>query len=147
MEIDREYRPEDVEQAWLKRWEDAGIFVAQPESGKAPFCMVIPPPNVTGQLHVGHVLVYTLHDVVARWRRMVGRDVLWLPGMDHAGIATQMVVERELKQQGQTRQELGRERFEQKVWEWKAKYGGKINDALRQLGSSVDWIGTVTMLP
>ena len=139
MEIDREYRPENVEQAWIRRWEDAGIFVAQPDSGKAPFCMVIPPPNVTGQLHAGHVLVYTLHDVVARWRRMVGRDVLWLPGMDHAGIATQTVVERELKQQGQTRQELGRERFEEKVWEWKANYGGKITAALRQLGSSVDW--------
>ena len=85
--IDREYRPAEVEQRWAEEWAERGLFTAQPKSGREPFCMVIPPPNVTGDLHIGHVLVYTLHDIVARWRRMQGRDVLWLPGTDHAGIA------------------------------------------------------------
>jgi valyl-tRNA synthetase len=101
--------------------------------------MVIPPPNVTGNLHVGHVLVYTLHDIVARWRRMQGRDVLWLPGTDHAGIATQIVVERELAKEGKDRHALGRGAFVERVWEWKRTYGGKIVDALKELGSSCDW--------
>jgi len=139
MELDREYRPEAVERRWSRAWAEAGIFRADPDSGKSPFCMVIPPPNITGKLHIGHVLVYTLHDIVARWRRMQGMDVLWLPGTDHAGIATQMVVERELVKEGTTRHELGREAFERRVWEWKEEYGGKITTALRELGSSVDW--------
>src|SRR3989304_1665862 len=96
MELAKEYRPERIEARWYAEWIEKGLFTAQPESGRRPFCMVIPPPNVTGNLHIGHVLVYTLHDVVARWRRMQGWDVLWLPGTDHAGIATQMVGEREL---------------------------------------------------
>ena len=137
--MDREYLPAEVEQRWAEEWDKQGLFIAQPKSGRKPFCMVIPPPNVTGDLHIGHVLVYTLHDIVARWRRMEGRDVLWLPGTDHAGIATQMVVERELAKSGVTRQELGRSEFEKRIWEWKAKYGGRITDALRKLGSSVDW--------
>jgi valyl-tRNA synthetase len=101
--------------------------------------MVIPPPNVTGSLHIGHVLVYTLHDIVARWQRMRGHDVLWLPGTDHAGIATQMVVERELAKEELTRHDLGREAFEQRVWQWKETYGGKITQSLRRLGASCDW--------
>jgi valyl-tRNA synthetase len=137
--IDREYRPEEVEERWAKEWTDQGLFTAEPSSGREPFCMVIPPPNVTGDLHIGHVLVYTIHDIVARWRRMQGRDVLWLPGTDHAGIATQMVVERELAKQNLTRHQLGRVGFEKRVWEWKEEYGGRITDALRRLGSSVDW--------
>ena len=139
MEIAKEYRPEEVEARWLDAWDEAKIFQADPTSNKQPFCMVIPPPNVTGNLHIGHVLVYTLHDVVARWRRMQGRDVLWLPGTDHAGIATQMVVERELAKTGESRGAMGREAFEQRVWQWKETYGGRILKSLRELGSSVDW--------
>src|SRR5512138_2807582 len=101
--------------------------------------MVIPPPNVTGQLHMGHVLVYTLHDVVARWRRMQGWDVLWLPGTDHAGIATQIVVEREIAKEGTDRHALGREKFLERVWAWKALYGSRITGQLKRLGSSCDW--------
>jgi len=139
MELAKEYRPESVEKRWLEEWEKAGIFKADPDSGKPPFCMVIPPPNVTGNLHIGHVLVYTLHDIMARWKRMQGFDVLWLPGTDHAGIATQMVVERSLAAEGKSRRELGREAFEKRVWEWKETYGNRITDALRLLGSSCDW--------
>ena len=139
MGIAKEYRPTEVEPHWVERWAAEGLFRADPDSGKPAFCMVIPPPNITGNLHIGHVLVYTLHDIVARWRRMQGHDVLWLPGTDHAGIATQMVVERELAKQGLTRQELGREAFERRVWEWKETYGGRITESLRQLGASCDW--------
>jgi valyl-tRNA synthetase len=139
MQIDREYQPEKVEPRWAEEWLTAGLFRADPGSGRKPFCMVIPPPNVTGNLHIGHVLVYTLHDVVARWRRMQGWDVLWLPGTDHAGIATQMVVERELAKENTSRHELGREAFERRVWDWKETYGDRITGALRRLGCSVDW--------
>ena len=139
MAIDKEYLPGVVEARWIRRWAEADLFRGDPEAGKEPFCMVIPPPNVTGNLHIGHVLVYTLHDIVARWRRMQGHDVLWLPGTDHAGIATQMVVERALKNEGVSRLEIGREAFEQRVWKWKEKYGNRITDALRKLGSSCDW--------
>jgi len=139
MSIEKEYRPTEVERRWAAEWIEKGLFTADPKSDKEPFCMVIPPPNVTGNLHIGHVLVYTLHDIVARWRRMQGRDVLWLPGTDHAGIATQMVVERELVREGSSRLELGREAFEKRVWEWKETYGGNIIRALRELGCSVDW--------
>jgi valyl-tRNA synthetase len=137
--MEREYRPAEVERRWARLWVEEGLFAARPESDAAPFCMVIPPPNVTGELHIGHVLVYTLHDVVARWQRMRGRDVLWLPGTDHAGIATQMVVERRLESEGTSRLALGREEFERRVWAWKETYGGRITDALRKLGCSVDW--------
>jgi valyl-tRNA synthetase len=139
MELAKEYQPELVEKRWLAAWEKAEIFKADPGSGKEPFCMVIPPPNVTGNLHIGHVLVYTLHDIMARWKRMQGFDVLWLPGTDHAGIATQLVVERSLQAEGKTRHDLGREEFEKRVWEWKETYGNRITDALRNLGSSCDW--------
>jgi len=139
MEIDTQYRPESVEERWYAEWVGRGLFEASPGSARPPFCMVIPPPNVTGSLHMGHVLVYTLHDVVARWRRMQGRDVLWLPGTDHAGIATQMVVERSLAEEGKDRHSLGREAFEKRVWEWKEAYGRRITDSLRGLGASCDW--------
>jgi valyl-tRNA synthetase len=139
MEIDKEYRFDRIEEHWSGEWIDRGLFAARPESGRKPFCMVIPPPNVTGNLHIGHVLVYTLHDVVARWRRMQGWDVLWLPGTDHAGIATQMVVERELSKEGLDRRAVGREAFEARVWEWKRTYGASIIEALKRLGCSCDW--------
>jgi valyl-tRNA synthetase len=137
--IDREYRPAEVEPRWVREWIESGLFTAGRRAEAEPFTMVIPPPNVTGDLHIGHVLVYTLHDVVARWRRMTGRDTLWLPGTDHAGIATQAVVERELARQGKSRHDVGRAEFERLVWEWKDEYGGRILEALRRLGASVDW--------
>jgi valyl-tRNA synthetase len=137
--MEKEYRPEAIEERWARTWVDRGLFRAGADPSKRPFCMVIPPPNVTGNLHMGHVLVYTLHDVVARWRRMQGWDVLWLPGTDHAGIATQMVVERELVKEGTDRLAIGREAFVARVWEWKALYGSRITGQLKRLGSSCDW--------
>jgi len=139
MSMEKEYRPEAIEERWAAEWVDRGLFRAGQDPAKPPFCMVIPPPNVTGNLHMGHVLVYTLHDIVARWRRMQGWDVLWLPGTDHAGIATQMVVEREMAKEGVDRLTAGREAFVARVWEWKAVYGSRITGQLKRLGSSCDW--------
>ena len=118
MEISKTYDPQSVEPGWMEFWERERLFVADAESGRTPFVIVIPPPNVTGSLHMGHMLVYTLHDIVVRWRRMQGYNTLWLPGTDHAGIATQNVVERQLEAEGTSRQALGRETFERRVWEW-----------------------------
>ena len=121
-------------------WEEKGAFHADPASPAAPFTIMIPPPNVTGSLHMGHALTMTLQDTLSRWRRMQGRDVLWQPGTDHAGIATQMVVERLLPQErNQTRQQMGREAFVERVWQWKAESGGTITRQLRRLGASLDW--------
>ncbi len=139
MSMEKEYRPEAIEARWAREWVERGIFRSGVDRDKRPFCMVIPPPNVTGKLHMGHVLVYTLHDIVARWRRMQGWDVLWLPGTDHAGIATQTVVERELVKEGTDRHKLGREAFVERVWAWKALYGSRITEQLKMLGSSCDW--------
>jgi valyl-tRNA synthetase len=123
-----------------QRWVDRGYFEADPTSGKPPFCIVIPPPNVTGSLHLGHAMDHTLIDALTRRRRMQGYDALWLPGMDHAGIATQSVVERRLAEDGEpSRRELGREEFVRRVWEWKAKSGGAILGQMKRLGDGVDW--------
>ena len=120
MDIPKSYSPKDIENKWYPFWEENGFF--SPEANSSPdapvFSVVIPPPNVTGYLHMGHALNHTLQDVLARWRRMTGYRVLWLPGTDHAGIATQMVVERQLTKEGVQRKELGREKFIERVWEW-----------------------------
>jgi valyl-tRNA synthetase len=140
--IDKTYQPSAIEGRIYARWEDAGAFrSARPERIAAkPYCIVIPPPNVTGSLHMGHALNNTLQDVLARFERMRGRDVLWQPGTDHAGIATQMVVERALmERQEPSRRALGREKFLQKVWAWKAQSGGTIITQLKRLGASCDW--------
>jgi valyl-tRNA synthetase len=141
MEIPKQYEPKEVEGRWYPEWEQAGYF--NPDNTKtsdAPvFTMVIPPPNVTGYLHMGHALNHTLQDVLARWRRMKGDRVLWLPGTDHAGIATQMVVTRQLAAEGIDRRDLGREKFLEKVWEWKSHSGGTILKQMRIVGDSVDW--------
>jgi valyl-tRNA synthetase len=133
------WAPAEVEEGLYERWVDRGYFTADPTSGKPPYCIVIPPPNVTGTLHMGHALDHTLMDALTRRRRMLGDEVLWLPGMDHAGIATQNVVERELAKEGKSRHDLGREAFVERVWQWKHEYGGKILDQMRRLGDGVDW--------
>ncbi len=133
------YEPGEVEQRWYQYWEDNGLFRAEARSDKDPFCIVIPPPNVTGTLHMGHALNNTLQDILCRYKKMMGCNVLWQPGMDHAGIATQNVVERDLASKGTDRHTVGREKFEELVWEWKEKYGGIIINQLRRLGCSCDW--------
>ena len=142
-ELAKQYDPASVEVPLYQRWMAAGYFRADEQkvlSGeKRPFSIVLPPPNVTGTLHVGHALDHTLMDILARWHRMSGDEVLWLPGMDHAGIATQNVVERQLAVDGKTRHDFGRELFVQKVWDWKAESGGAILGQMKRLGDSVDW--------
>ncbi len=133
------YDPQRVEADWYARWEQAGVFRPELNAGGAPFCIVIPPPNVTGSLHMGHALDQTIQDVIIRRKRMQGFAALWLPGTDHAGIATQIVVERELAKEGVTREELGREQFIEQVWMWKATSGGAITEQIRRMGFSTDW--------
>ena len=138
-ELSKSYDPASIEQGWYQRWLDGGYFHADEESDKEPFTIVIPPPNVTGSLHMGHALTNTIQDILIRWKRMAGYEALWLPGTDHAGIATQMMVEKKLAAQGIDRRDLGREKFLERVWEWKEKYGDRIGMQLRRLGSSLDW--------
>ena len=137
--LDKTHTPDTTETRLYEGWESSGAFACDPESNAAPFTIMIPPPNVTGSLHMGHALTFTVQDTLVRWRRMQGRDVLWQPGTDHAGIATQMVVERLLADQGASRQALGREAFVDRVWQWKAESGGTITRQLRRLGASLDW--------
>ncbi len=137
--LDKTFEPASVEARLYAGWEASGAFAAQPQSNAAPYTIMIPPPNVTGSLHVGHALTMTLQDILVRYRRMQGRDVLWQPGTDHAGIATQMVVERLLDKEGVSRKQLGRETFLSRVWQWKAESGGTITQQLRRLGASPDW--------
>jgi valyl-tRNA synthetase len=135
--MDKTYDPHAIEQRWYERWERAGYFV--PRGSGAPYCIMIPPPNVTGTLHMGHAFQHTLQDALIRYQRMRGRQALWQVGSDHAGIATQMVVERRLNAQGQTRHDIGREAFEAQVWQWKGESGNTITRQMRRLGDSVDW--------
>jgi valyl-tRNA synthetase len=139
IEIDKAFEPGRFEERAYERWLRLEVFTAGRRPDRPPFCMVIPPPNVTGRLHMGHALNNTLQDILARWRRMKGDDVLWLPGTDHAGIATQMVVERELQKEGGSRQALGREAFVERIWRWREEYGGAIIGQLKRLGASCDW--------
>src|SRR5438132_552632 len=140
--IEKNYQPADIESRMSRIWEESGAFKAgRPErKDAAPFTIVIPPPNVTGSLHMGHALNNTLQDILCRFERMRGRDVLWQPGTDHAGIATQMVVERQLmERQEPGRREMGRAKFLERVWAWKAGSGGTIVNQLKRLGASCDW--------
>jgi valyl-tRNA synthetase len=139
IELPSQYAPAEVEGPRYQRWEKAGYFTADAQSDAPAYSIVIPPPNVTGSLHIGHALDHTLMDALIRRRRMQGYNALWLPGMDHAGIATQNVVERELAKEGLSRHDLGREAFVERVWQWKAESGGKILGQMRRLGDSVDW--------
>jgi valyl-tRNA synthetase len=137
--LPKAYEPRDVEARWYRLWEERGYFTADPASGRPGFCIVIPPPNVTGSLHIGHAFTLTLQDVIVRWKRMSGYDTLWLPGLDHAGIATQLVVERQLAQENKRKEDIGREAFECRVWKWKEQSGGAILKQFRSMGFSVDW--------
>ena len=136
--MDKNYDAKAAEAKWYPIWEKNGYFHQEPD-GREPYSVVIPPPNVTGILHMGHALNQTIQDILVRWRRMQGRNTLWLPGTDHAGIATQNVVEKALKKEGKRRQDLGREKFLERVWEWKKQYGGTIVHQQRMLGNSTDW--------
>jgi len=137
--MDKNYDAKAAEAKWYPIWEKNGYFHQEPD-GREPYSVVIPPPNVTGILHMGHALNQTIQDILVRWRRMQGRNTLWLPGTDHAGIATQNVVEKALKKEGKRRQDLGREAFLERVWEWKKQYGGTIVHQQRMLGNSTDWL-------
>ena len=138
-QLEKIYSPKEVEERWGKYWDENRLFHGDETSTKKPFSIVIPPPNVTGSLHMGHAFNNTLQDVLARWKRMLGFEVLWQPGTDHAGIATQNVVERQLHAKGINRQEIGREEFIKRVWKWREESGGTINHQLSKLGSSLDW--------
>ena len=137
--MEKAYSPESIEEKWYKFWLEKNYFHAEDSSRKPPYAIVIPPPNVTGSLHMGHALNNTMQDVLIRYKRMDGFNVLWMPGTDHAGIATQHVVEKQLKAEGTSRHTMGREKFVENVWEWKKKYGGFIINQLKRLGSSCDW--------
>jgi valyl-tRNA synthetase len=139
MELPSSYEPADVEKKWYSHWIDKGYFHADVNDCKEPYSIVIPPPNVTGNLHMGHALNNTLQDILCRWQRMKGKSVLWMPGTDHAGIATQNVVERLLAEEGKSKYDLGREKFEERVWQWKEHSGGQIQGQLKRLGCSLDW--------
>ncbi|MEJ5336569.1 MAG: valine--tRNA ligase [Thermus sp.] len=138
MDLPKAYDPQTVEPKWARRWAERP-FVADPKSGKTPFVIFMPPPNVTGSLHMGHALDNTLQDALIRYKRMRGYEAVWLPGTDHAGIATQVVVERLLLKEGKTRHDLGREEFLKRVWRWKEESGGRILEQLKRLGASADW--------
>ncbi len=137
--LEKRYDPKEIEKKWYDFWIKKGYFKAESKSDKPPYCIVIPPPNVTGSLHIGHALDNTLQDIMIRWKRMSGFNTLWMPGTDHAGIATQNVVEKDLKSKGTDRHAIGREAFIEKVWEWKKLYGGTIINQLKVLGASCDW--------
>ena len=139
-EFPRAYDHRPVEERWYRFWMEGGYFTPEIDHSQEPFVIIMPPPNVTGELHMGHALTDTLEDIMARWHRMRGEPTLWLPGTDHAGIATQVVVERALQDQDEvSRHQLGREQFEERVWEWVRKYGGIITEQIKRLGASCDW--------
>ncbi|HSY51314.1 MAG TPA: valine--tRNA ligase [Thermoanaerobaculia bacterium] len=138
-ELSKRYEPATIEQRLYEFWEKGEFFTPLLDPERPKFSIVIPPPNITGRLHIGHALVNTLQDIIVRWKRMSGFNTLWLPGTDHAGIATQMIVDRELAKEGVSRFDLGREKFVERVWEWKESYGHQIIDQLKRLGASADW--------
>ena len=139
MELEKAYEPQRFEPHWAEWWVESGIFHADPHAPGLQFSLAVPPPNVTGSLHIGHMLDHTVIDTATRWHRMRGDNTLFLPGTDHAGIATQMLVERSLAAEGLTRQQLGREEFVRRVWEWKEKYGNRITSQMKRIGDSCDW--------
>src|SRR5712675_2905158 len=139
MELAKSFEPAEIEQFWRSEWEKRGYYAAATDASKPSFSIQLPPPNVTGTLHMGHGFNHTIMDALTRYHRMLGENTLWLPGTDHAGIATQIVVERQLDAQGISRHDLGREEFLKHVWEWKQKSGSTITNQVRRLGASIDW--------
>jgi valyl-tRNA synthetase len=139
MDLEKTYEPQRFESHWARWWVETGIFHADPHAPEPRFSLVVPPPNVTGSMHIGHMLEHSVIDAAIRWRRMSGDNTLFLPGVDHAGIATQMLVERSLAAEGLTRQQLGREEFIKRVWAWKEKYGSRITEQMKRIGDSCDW--------
>ena len=138
--LEKTYNPSEIEDKLYKKWMDGGYFHSEPDSKKEHYTIVIPPPNVTGQLHMGHALDETLQDILIRYKRMQGYNALWIPGTDHAGIATQIKVEEDLRvNEGLTRYDLGREKFLERVWDWKEKFGSRIINQIKKLGCSCDW--------
>ncbi len=139
MEFEEQYDAAKLERRWAKWWVDCKIYQADPSAPAPRFSIVIPPPSVNGSLHIGHMLEHSIIDATVRWRRMRGHNTMWLPGTDHAGSATQLLVERMLASEGTSRKQLGRVEFEKRVWQWKEKYGARITDQMKQIGDSVDW--------
>ena len=139
-EMDKTYNPQSIETETYQRWEKSGAFVAHRDASKKPFTIVMPPPNITGQLHMGHAMDNTLQDTLVRYHRMKGDATLWLPGTDHASIATEVKIVDKLRSEGLTKQKLGREEFLKRAWEWKKEYGGTITRQLRSMGSSCEVI-------
>src|SRR5689334_15781500 len=140
IDLPKQYSPQDAQAKWFSFWESHGYFNADPDPAKKPHVIMIPLPNVTGALHMGHALNGTLQDLLTRWKRMQGFEALWMPGTDHAGIATQAVVERRmLEEEGKTRHDVGRDELVKRIWKWKEEYEARILNQLRQLGASCDW--------
>ncbi len=137
--LEKVYNPSEIEQKWYDYWEANSLFRADANSNRPPYSLVIPPPNITGSLHMGHALNNTMQDILIRAKRMQGYNALWMPGTDHAGIATQNVVERMLAAEGKDRHQVGREAFIKRVWQWKEESGGRIISQLKRLGCSCDW--------
>ncbi len=138
-ELAKTYEPQEVEDRIYKFWTEGGYFHAEPDPKKKPYTIVIPPPNITGQLHMGHALDETLQDILIRWKRMQGYSALWLPGTDHASIATEAKIVEAMREEGISKEDIGREAFLERAWAWKEKYGGRIIEQLKKLGSSCDW--------
>jgi valyl-tRNA synthetase len=137
--LSAQYDPTQTETKWQTRWEDNQVFKADPDHPGEPYCVVIPPPNVTGSLHMGHAFEHALIDTIVRYHRMAGRNTLWLPGTDHASIAVATILDRQLQAEGLSKEDLGRDRYLDRAWEWKVASGGTIVGQLRKLGLSVDW--------
>ena len=137
--LPEKYNPQEFEEKRYQEWEEKGYFKPSMDSAKQPYCIMMPPPNVTGKLHMGHALDDTIQDVLIRFKRMQGYDCLWLPGTDHSAISTEMKVVQKLKEEGLTKQDLGREKFLERAWEWTKEYGGIIQKQQRKLGCSCDW--------
>ncbi|MEE0731104.1 MAG: class I tRNA ligase family protein, partial [Oscillospiraceae bacterium] len=138
-ELLKAYEPKEVERRIYDFWMQGGYFHAEPDPEKKPYTIVIPPPNITGQLHMGHALDETMQDILIRWKRMQGYSALWLPGTDHASIATEAKIVEAMRKEGITKDDIGREGFLKRAWEWKEKFGGRIIEQLKLLGSSCDW--------
>ena len=138
-ELEKQYNPKNVEDRTYQMWLDKNYFHAKREAGKKTYTIVIPPPNITGQLHMGHALDNTLQDILIRYHRMAGYDTLWVPGTDHASIATEAKIVEAMKKEGLTKEQIGREKFLERAWAWKKQYGGRIIEQLKKLGSSCDW--------